>query len=411
MALRATNVSLGKQVNLWVVFETIRLRGPLSRSDLARRTNLSKPSVSSLVDELQGMGLVEDGALRTGRVGKPSTLVDLKPEGAFTVGLHLDYGRATVILTDLVGTVRRREVWHIATEDPATTIESLLVRLERFLVAAAVNPRRVAGLGLVMPGPFGVRGLWPTRLPDWDGEDICGRLRSRLNIPVVLANDGTGATVAEWRFGDARGRDDFAYVFIGNGIGTGLVTGGRLLNGSKGNAGEIAHIVVEPGGHACICGKRGCLETHVSLDAAIRYLNRHAVFVNSMDEFEASVFPGDPLIESWIEQAIEPLRRGINLLENLLDPETIYIGGDFPPWLLDRFAASLHPLEISVRLNVRQEERFKRAALGKDAAAVGAAALAIASVLNPEVGVNQGDGEERHALFFNRFSSLTNEAV
>jgi DNA-binding transcriptional ArsR family regulator len=82
MALRGTNVSLGKQVNLWVVFETIRLRGPLSRSDLARRTDLSKPSVSSLVDELKGMGLVQDGARRAGRMGKPSTMVDLNPGGA-----------------------------------------------------------------------------------------------------------------------------------------------------------------------------------------------------------------------------------------------------------------------------------------------------------------------------------------
>jgi predicted NBD/HSP70 family sugar kinase len=409
MALRGTNVSLGKQVNLWVVFETIRLRGPLSRSDLARRTNLSKPSVSSLVDELKGMGLVQDGARRAGRMGKPSTMVDLNPGGAFTLGLHLDYGRATAVLTDLVGTVHRREVWHVATENPSETIEVLLDRLDRLLRTAGADPRRVAGLGLVMPGPFGVRGLWPTRLPDWDGHDIHQRLRSRLNMPVVLANDGTGATVAEWRFGDARGRDDFAYVFIGNGIGTGVVVGGRLLSGSKGNAGEIAHIVVEPGGHPCICGKRGCLETYVSLDSAVRYMAQHGVVIGAMEEFEERVSPDDPLIERWIEQAIEPLRRGVNVLENLLDPESIYIGGDFPAWLLDRFVVSLHPLDISVRVNQRPEERLRRAALGQDAAAVGAAALAIASVLNPEVGPSETGAEERPAPLFNRIAALADE--
>jgi predicted NBD/HSP70 family sugar kinase len=391
MALRATNVSLGKQVNLWVVFETIRLHGPLSRSDLARRTNLSKPSVSSLVDQLRAMGLVQEGALRTGRMGKPSTLLNLKPDGAFTLGLHLDYGRATAILTDLVGTVHRREVWQIATEDPAATVEVLLKRLERLLRVSEVDRARVAGLGLVMPGPFGVCGLWPTRLPDWDGTDIHRRLQSRLKIPVLLANDGTGATVAEWRFGQARGRDSFAYVFNGNGIGTGLVTDGRLLGGSNGNAGEIAHIIVEPGGHPCVCGKHGCLETYVSLDSAVRFLAQRGLVIGAMEEFEEQIAPDNPLLGEWLEQAIGPLRRGINVLENLLDPSTIFIGGDFPGWLLDRLAARLDPLEVSVRVNSQRDQRLQRASLGQDAAAVGAAALAIASLLNPETAAPRHD--------------------
>jgi predicted NBD/HSP70 family sugar kinase len=393
MALRATNVSLGKQVNIWVVFETIRLHGPLSRSDLARRTSLSKPSVSSLVDELQAMGLVEDGQVRTGQMGKPSTLVQLNASGAYTIGLHLDYGRVTAILTNLIGTVRYREVWQIATQDPETTVADLLGRLDRFLLHAEVDMGRVMGLGLVMPGPFGVRGLWPTRLPDWDGTDIHRRLQSRLKLPVVLANDGTGATVAEWRFGKARGEDNFAYVFIGNGIGTGLVGGGRLYGGSNGNAGEIAHIVVKPGGHPCVCGKRGCLETYVSLESLVRFLAQRGVEISAMEDFERQMSPDHPLLALWIDQAIEPLRRGINLLENLLDPNVIFIGGDFPPWLLDRLIEQLHPLDISVRANARDDERLSRAAFGQDAAAIGAAALAMASILDPEASMSQS-GEQ-----------------
>ncbi|MGH7120944.1 MAG: ROK family protein [Acetobacteraceae bacterium] len=120
---------------------------------------------------------------------------------------------------------------------------------------------RVIGVGLVMPGPFGVTGPWPTRLPGWDRIALRTMLEDKIGLPVMLANDAKGATLAEWRFGDARRRENFAYVFIGNGIGTGHVMNGQLVGGAAGNDGELAHIVVRPGGHSCICGKRGCLET------------------------------------------------------------------------------------------------------------------------------------------------------
>ncbi len=153
--MRATNVSHGKLVNLWVVFETIRLHGPLSRSDIARLTTLSKPSVSSLVDELDELGLIREGALRTGGVGKPSTPLDLNPEGAFTLGLHLDYGRATAVLTDLIGGVRHREVWALDTSDQLRTLRTIARQIKGLLRKGKVDRTRLMGMG--------TRNAWPLR--------------------------------------------------------------------------------------------------------------------------------------------------------------------------------------------------------------------------------------------------------
>ncbi len=384
MRMRATNVSHGKLVNLWVVFESIRLHGPLSRSDIARLTTLSKPSVSSLVDELDGMGLIREGAARTGAIGKPSTPLDLNPEGAFTIGLHLDHGRATAVLTDLVGSVRQRRTWPLETSDVTGTVDEIARSVEAFYEESGIARARLMGVGLVMPGPFGVAGLWPTRLPGWDGLTVRPMLEARLALPVMLANDGTGAAMAEWRFGDARRHENFVYVFIGNGIGTGLVVNGQIMGGAAGNAGEIAHIVVRPGGHPCICGKQGCLETYVSLDSALHHLARHDITLQSMEAFEDFVKPDDPVIETWIGEAIEPLRMGITIVENMFDPETIYLGGDFPGWLLDLFMERIQPLPVAVTCNRPAAQRLRRAALGRDAAAIGAAALAVSAALNPD---------------------------
>lgn len=384
MHMQATNISHGKLINLWVIFEIIRLHGPLSRSDVARLTKLSKPTVSHLVDELDRAGLIHHGAARRGGMGKPSTPVELNPDGAFTIGLHLDYGRATGVLTDLVGSVRLRQAWPLDAGDAAGTLAELARRVESLHEQARRERARLIGVGLVMPGPFGVTGLWPTRLSGWDGIALRASLEEKIGLPVMLSNDAKGATLAEWRFGDARRCENFAYVFIGNGIGTGHVMNGQLVGGAAGNDGELAHVVVRPGGHSCICGKRGCLETYVSLDSALRHLARHGVRLSSMEEFEAFARHDDPRIGEWIEAAIEPLRLGINAVENLFDPETTYLGGDFPGWLLDVLLERVQPLPISVACSRPAERRLRRAALGRDAAAIGAAAFAVAATLNPD---------------------------
>ncbi|MGH7120945.1 MAG: hypothetical protein ACREFP_18490 [Acetobacteraceae bacterium] len=103
-----------------------------------------------------------------------------------------------------------------------------------------------------------------------------------------------------------------------------------------------------------------------------------------MEEFEAFARLDDPLIGEWIEAAIEPLRLGINAVENLFDPETTYVGGDFPGWVLDVLVERVQPLPILVACSRPPEQRLRRAALGRDAAAIDAAAFAVAATLNPD---------------------------
>jgi predicted NBD/HSP70 family sugar kinase len=200
-----------------------------------------------------------------------------------------------------------------------------------------------------------------------------------------LANDGQCAVTAEWRFGEvARRLTNFVYVYVGMGLGSGVMIQGAAFGGASGNAGEFGHTTVVPGGHGCICGKNGCLETYLSVDSAMRHLAARGIEVDTMAAFEERFDAAHPTVAAWIGEGIEPLRIGLNTIENLFDPQTIMLGGTAPAWLIDALVEGVQPLYPSVGRHNREIPRLIRAELGRDSVARGAAVLPVLSRLNPQ---------------------------
>lgn len=382
--LTATNVVKAKLINLWVVFDTIRVNSGISRSGIAEATGLSKQASSDLVDELIAMQFVQETKVAERRVGKPPTPLGINPQGAYSLGFHVDLGQMSAIAVNLAGEVLYREDRPLDDLEPHHAVIEL-ERAARTLMAATEIPQdRFLGIGLATPGPFAVKGLSPPRLPGWDGLALRGLLHEATGLPVSLANDGQCAIVAEWRFGEAARRlTNFVYLYFGIGVGSGIMIHSAAFGGAAGNAGEIGHLTVVPGGHDCICGKRGCLETYVSVDSALRHLAARGIEVQTMAEFADRFGPDDPDIEDWIAQGIEPLRNGLNAVENLFDPQSIMVGGNAPDWLIDTFMAQVEPLLPSVGRVERTLPRIMKSQLGADAVARGAAVLPLLATLNP----------------------------
>ena len=384
MLLSATNVVKAKLINLWVVFDTIRMNGGISRSRIADATGLSKQASSDLVDELIAMQFVQETKTAERRVGKPPTPLSINPDGAFSLGFHVDVGQMSAIAINLAGDVLQREDRPLDDLEPQHAVVELDLAAKRLMAATQIPQDRFLGIGLATPGPFAVPGLSPPRLPGWDGLALRGLLSTATGFPVALANDGQCAIVAEWRFGEAARRlTNFIYIYFGIGLGSGVMIRSAAFGGASGNAGEIGHVTVVPDGHDCICGKRGCLETYVSVDSAMRHLSAKGIEVATMVEFATRFGPDDPEIEAWIAEAVEPLRNGLNAVENLFDPQSIMIGGNAPGWLIDTFMARVEPLLPSVGRVERTLPRIMKSALGADAVARGAAVLPLLATLNP----------------------------
>lgn len=392
-AISGTNLEQAKAHNRRVVIEAIRTNGPLSRAAIARLTALTAQTVSNIVEELEGSELLKADSPQKLARGQPFTPYSINPDGAYSIGLELERDHAAGVLTDLSGTIRARIVRPIDPPTPEQAIPILAAISAELQAAFTFDRNRLLGAGIAMPGRYaaeGVTSLTPIALPGWQHFEVGPALERLVGVPVLVENDATAAAIGERLYGVARGLSSFVYLFLGGGIGAGMFLDGHLYRGSRANAGEIGHIVVEPNGLPCICGKRGCLDRYVSLGAAYEHLKISDPGAYTADELDAMVEGAGSALDNWLDAAAEPMRRTIDFLELAFDPQTIVLGGPMPAGLLARLAARMEPLYPPV--DPTEERRIPRimiAATGKDTSILGAAALPVFSETNPQFAVLQ----------------------
>ncbi len=385
--VRGTNLTHAKSSNLRLVLQTIRAYGPLSRTEVARRTGLTKQTISNLTDALRHADLVSEESARRVGVGKPSVPLKLNPDGAIAIGIQLDRGRLVSVLSDITGNLRGRVESQYNLSDPASAVAEAHASCRRLLRRLRIPRRRILGVGLVMPGPFGVSRVEAASLPGWDAHSVKLELEKRLQLPVLLENDATAAAVGEWLFGAASGARNFCFLYLGIGLGAGIIVNNQPYSGTGGNAGELGHVIVSPDGRLCSCGNRGCLEPYLSLNSIFEALSHENRRITTVHEFCEQVKPDDPIVLNWLREAATPLRTGIQAIENMFDPETIVVGGDAPEWIIRSLIDAASPLNASVR-ETREpgRERLVGSTVGPDAAARGAAVLPVFDALNPRQG-------------------------
>jgi predicted NBD/HSP70 family sugar kinase len=257
----------GRRQNLSLVLQTLRRLGPTSRAQLAREVGVTKVTMSGLVAELVAEGRVRDvGPAEQAGPGKPATLVDLDRSGLLTVAVDLSvpaHLRAAVV--DITG-----EVLHLEERAAAVDAESgrgvdpsVVVDLVRSVVAAA--PHALLGVGIGTPGVVDRQGRVLTA-PNLGWTDVALRdlVHDATGLPVLVTNDSDAATQAE--LSSSPTSEDMVLVQVGRGVGCGIVSGGRRVVGAHHAAGEIGHVTVGTDvGEPCSCGRRGCLETWLSV--------------------------------------------------------------------------------------------------------------------------------------------------
>jgi predicted NBD/HSP70 family sugar kinase len=381
-----TNLEYAKSHNRRAVIEAVRRVGAASRAEIARETALTGQTISNIVAELEAGGLLIAGETRRGARGQPSLLYRLNPQGAWSLGFHLDHRSIRGALVDLTGAtvaLADRPAHQPSPDDAVATLPGLAGDL---IASAGVAPERILGAGLALPVRFGVGPITtagPTTLPGWDDPTASARISKALALPVLVENDGAAAAIRERLAGVAQQIDSFVCLFVDDGMGAGIFLGGQPWRGASRNAGEIGHMIIEPGGLRCPCGNLGCLERYVSLRAAYE-----AVFDDpdggSPERLEALAERDDPGLRAWATAAARYLARAVNMIESALDPETILIGGPTPRRVLEWLVEAVDPLPVSVgsRLD-RAYPRLMLGGTGPDLAALGAASLPVFDEINP----------------------------
>lgn len=379
---KGTNLEYARLHNRRVVLEAIRQSGRLTRADLARITSLTAQTISNIVAELlaEAMLLVHP-AEKSGR-GQPPVPYSINPDGGFSIGFHVQQHRIIAILMDLAGRIRGRRGISVNYPSFADAVPLLTKSIRAF--RRRVQPERLLGVGIALPGPFGVDGMaGPTGLPGWDDTASLAALQAAAKLPVLVENDATAAAMGERLYGVARGLRDFAYLFIGHGLGAGFYLDNRLYGGHWRNAGEIGHAIFAPRGKPCSCGKRGCFERYLSGAALLERLDIEPD--HDLADVDLGSRKNSAGVQRWLAEAVPALRHAISLLESLLDPEAILIGGTLPAGILHALIERSYPLIPSVSVRATEpHDRVRLATVGPDCVVLGAAALVILAHLSPD---------------------------
>ncbi len=364
--------------NLALVLREVADREPVSRAGVAARTGLTRGTVSSLVEELIGDGLLTELAAERGAAGRPASPLQLNRSGPAGLGVEIGVDHVGACVVDLSGAVRSERTAPSSHRDgpPGPGLAA----------AAALAREVVAGVGLdvlgavvALPGVVGPDGVLQRapNLPRWVDVAVTTQLSQFLDgVEVTAGNEADLAALAE-RWFDA-GPADFLHVSGGIGVGAGIVLGGESFRGAGGRAGELGHVVVDPDGPACSCGGRGCLEGAAGAEALVR-----AAGAGDVDDLVAR------RAEARTSVAINAAGRALGIAlagaVNLLDVPVVVLGG-----LYARLGGPLRDAvvsELGERVLSRPPVDVRLSTLGPGAALRGAAARVVRDHLrHPRLG-------------------------
>ncbi len=259
---------------------------------------------------------------------------------------------------------------------------------------------RADAVGVGIPGVVH-RGevLTVPNLVNWhDRVDIADALQRRLDVPVALGNDANVGLLGEWLAGAARGVRNVLGVWLGTGVGGGLILDGRPFDGSHGAAGEVGHMIVQREGALCTCGRRGCVEAYAGrrsmagVVSAMVDAGRHTSLDHIREDegkekltskvWARALSEEDELATELFDMAVETLGAGIGSAVNLLDVEMVVVGGGMAEKLGQDLADRIAAVSAPWMLQPNPELSFVAAALGDDSGLVGAASLGRATLIS-----------------------------
>ena len=365
------------------VVQALRLLGVTSRADVARRTGLSRSTVSSIVAGLQADGVVvdrdEEGRPTSGG-GRPPAMIALDPAAGLALGVDFGKRHLAVALADLAHEVLAEE-WRVMPEDyPADAAIAQAAELVEAVLDQSVDDRGpVLGVGMGLPGPVHLSGVVGSSaiLPGWAGTPAAARMSERLGMEAWLGNDANLGALAEATWGAGRDTRTLVYLKLSTGIGAGIVIDGRLFGGAGGTAGEIGHTSLDETGDICRCGSRGCLETYASGAAIAALLSRSLGESLSLEDILARAAAEDPGCRRALADAGRHIGAAVADLCNLINPERIVVGGS----MAGAGDVLLDPLREAVELraipSAAEDVEIVPGELGERAELLGAVALVL----------------------------------
>ena len=337
---------LVRRQNRLLLMEALRQHGAMARVDMGRHTGLSPASITSISSQLITDGILEEASAShvhaegPQRRGRPTTQIDFNPKSANVVAVKVSIDGLELALADGRGTILARRTSRTSTFDADPTVFGKLVadEITALLAKVRIPTRRVARVGIAVQGVADSQAGTVVWSPAFRGRNISvsAAIEERLGIPCRVANDAN--MIAEGLIGSDRARygGTAAVIFMGYGVGMGLIINGQVYHGPTGAAAEFGHMNHLPDGPLCRCGRRGCVEAYVadysllrwaSGNAATQAPSSNAIPHEDMLALEAAAHRGEPAAASAYAKAGEALGFGLARIIAILTPSRIVLAG------------------------------------------------------------------------------------
>jgi predicted NBD/HSP70 family sugar kinase len=360
------------------VLELIRREGPVSRAEVARRTGLSKPTVSLALTGLAEADLVREVGRTRGGKGPSAALYELNAEAGWVVGIDVGRHWVRAAIADIAGTAVARREERARVRSASTLIGQIGAIAHGLAADAGIRWRQVTHATIGSPGVLdptrGLVALAPN-LPGWGRTGLVEAVKAELGTNLSFENDVNLAAIGErWR-GHGRDASSFVYLWVGTGVGMGLVLDGELYRGTHGAAGEIAYLplgAVDP--HDRAIRRRGSFEETASAAAIVRSAQDLGMAAPlTPKKIFAAARKGDPVAAAAVRAEGARLALGIAAIAPVVDPELVILGGGIG----GNGDLLVEPIELELRSISPFFPRIVVSELGGDAVLHGAVSTAL----------------------------------
>lgn len=313
------------------LFQLLRDGKARTRAELAATTGLARSTVASRIDFLISTGLVGPAGEAHSSGGRPPSRFAFNPTARAVLAVDVGATHLIVAVTDLRGNViAEQRLDQDVADGPETVLDRVIEEGKALLARTQWSLVQLAGVGIGLPGPVEHhtgKPVKPPIMPDWDGFDVVAYVQRSLPVPVLVDNDvnimALGERTAHWPE-----EDNFLFIKVATGIGSGIIGNGELQRGANGTAGDLGHVRVPRGDDVmCRCGNYGCLEALASGPALAGQLQRLGVPAAKGSDVLALVSDGNIQAIQVLRQAGRDVGDVLATVVNLLNPSVVVIGG------------------------------------------------------------------------------------
>lgn len=376
LALDQSNIKLNNKKR---IIRLLSKERELTKLDIARKLDISVPTVTTIVGELIEEALVEEAGMAGSTGGRKPMIIRFLPDSRFSIGVDLGSDFIRAVLTNLDSKIVADKKIPLKNREEAEVLKSMETLIQELMKEQGLQKGKLLGIGFSLPGTVDEKKLKLEVAANLNLKNLYfNKFSEVFDVPIYLENEANAGVLAEWQLGIAREKSNVIYISITEGVGGGIIIDGKMYKGSAMRAGEIGHMTINKNGRQCNCGKKGCWETYASNRALLAEYNEACKEeAKTIDEVMEKYKAGQLEAVKVIDKYINDLAEGIQNLLFIFNPDNIVVGGTISAYG-DMFTEKLMERIFDVNQFYNPGEvKIMFSVLGNDANILGASLIPI----------------------------------